>query len=79
MVDGTPDPESDVKVGSMQMVNHSCAPNCKAGHQDFGQGLLGICFLITSRDIQDGEQITFCYGGTSGKVEAPKALSQVEK
>ena len=61
-VDGTPEPGSKPGVSSMQLVNHSCAPNCVADHKDFGQELW-ICYLTATRNIFEGEQITFRYGG----------------
>ena len=67
VVDGTPEAAAPPALGSMQMVNHSCAANCTADHQDFGHGQLGVCFLTTIREIQVEEQITFDYKGDFGR------------
>ena len=62
VIDGTPPHETQPKLGSMQMVNHSCRPNCEAEHRDSEDGL-GLWLLHTAREIPEGEQITFSYEG----------------
>ena len=75
VIDGTPDPSVATPLGSMQMVNHSCAPNCLAHHRDFPDGL-GICYLSTARTIVEGEQITFDYKGNFWVPQKARAPSR---
>jgi uncharacterized protein len=39
-----------------RFLNHSCAPNCEAVCED------GRIWIVTLRDIQPGEELTFNYG-----------------
>ena len=63
VIDGTPIPGERLPLGSMQLANHSCSPNCTTDSYDQEDGL-SIHYLRTCRIIQPGEQITFAYGGT---------------
>ncbi len=60
-IDGSPEDTREPQLGCMQIVNHSCDPNCTAAHQETQDG---IWCLATSRDIRKGENITFSYGGS---------------
>ena len=71
-IDGTPEATAQPFLGSMQMVNHSCRPNCAADHKDFGHGQLGVCYLTTMREVQAEEQITFDYKGDFWSSGAPR-------
>ena len=62
-VDGTPLPGQPPPVGSMQMVNHSCTPNCVTTY-DETDSTLEFVVLISARDIAVDEPITFAYGGS---------------
>ena len=62
-VDGTPLPGQPPPVGSMQMVNHSCKPNCVTTY-DETDSTLEFVVLISARDIAVDEPITFAYGGS---------------
>ncbi len=63
VIDGSPEDAREPQLGCMQTVNHSCDPNCTAEHRETQDGL-GILCLAASRDIQEGESITFSYGGS---------------
>ena len=81
IIDGTPPPGERLPLGSMQLVNHSCSPNCTTHSYDQDDGL-SIHFLRTSRIIQPGEQITFAYGGTfwqQGGGPCPGQVSEFRK
>jgi len=63
VIDGAPTSVGNHALGTMQMVNHSCTPNCTADHKQ-SMGGLDVWFLATSKNIQAGEQLTFDYKGT---------------
>ena len=63
---GTPPPGERLPLGSVQLANHSCSPNCTTYSYDPGNGL-SLEILQTSREIRPGEQITFAYGGNFWK------------
>jgi len=50
------DLDGDVEWNPARFLNHSCAPNCEA-EKDEDQ-----IWIIATRDIQSGEEITFNYG-----------------
>ena len=50
------DLDGDVAWNPARLLNHSCAPNCDAESQD------GHIWMVATRDIQAGEEITFNYG-----------------
>ena len=50
------DLDGDVAWNPARFLNHSCAPNCEAELQD------GRIWMIATRDIPTGEEITFNYG-----------------
>lgn len=49
------DLDGDVPWNPARFLNHSCAPNCEAVCQD------GHIWIVASRDISPGEEITFNY------------------
>jgi uncharacterized protein len=50
------DLDGNVPWNSARLINHSCAPNCEAELAD------ERIWIVASRDIQRGEEITFNYG-----------------
>lgn len=50
------DLDGDVKWNPARFLNHSCEPNCDA-EQDEGR-----IWIVSRRDIAQGEEITFNYG-----------------
>jgi len=50
------DLDGNVAWNPARLLNHSCAPNCDAELQD------GHIWMVATRDIQAGEEITFNYG-----------------
>jgi SET domain-containing protein len=50
------DLDGNVPWNPAQFINHSCAPNCEAEKDD------DRIWVIATRDIQAGEEITFNYG-----------------
>ena len=48
--------DGNVAWNPARLLNHSCAPNCEAVLEE------GRIWIITTRDIQAGEEITFNYG-----------------
>ena len=62
-VDGTPLPNQSLPEGSMQLVNHSCTPNCVTAYEET-ESTLEFVMLISARDIAVDEPITFAYGGS---------------
>jgi uncharacterized protein len=50
------DLDGDVAWNPARFINHSCAPNCEAELDD------ERIWIVTVRDIQAGEEITFNYG-----------------
>jgi len=50
------DLDGDVAWNPARLLNHSCAPNCEAELQE------DRIWIVATRDIQAGEEITFNYG-----------------
>jgi len=50
------DLDGDVAWNPARFINHSCAPNCEAEKDE------NRIWIIATRDIQAGEEITFNYG-----------------
>ena len=50
------DLDGNVPWNPARFINHSCAPNCEAEKDD------DCIWVIATRDIQAGEEITFNYG-----------------
>ena len=50
------DLDGNVAWNPARFLNHSCAPNCEAELED------GRIWIIATRDIRAGEEITFNYG-----------------
>jgi uncharacterized protein len=50
------DLDGNVAWNAARFINHSCAPNCEAEKDD------DRIWIIATRDIQAGEEITFNYG-----------------
>jgi SET domain-containing protein len=50
------DLDGNVAWNPARLINHSCAPNCEAEKDD------DRIWIIATRDIQAGEEITFNYG-----------------
>ena len=62
-VDGTPPLDRPLPVGSMQLVGHSCTPNCDTDHLETAS-TLELVILRTNREITVSEEVTFSYGGS---------------
>ena len=62
-VDGTPPPHQSLPVGSLQLVNHSCTPNCRTDHVET-ESTLELVLILSTRDIAVHEPISFAYGGS---------------
>eukprot|EP00040_Diaphanoeca_grandis_P009441 m.48852 g.48852 ORF g.48852 m.48852 type:complete len:338 (-) comp20872_c0_seq1:335-1348(-) len=59
--------DAEHTANAAHFINHSCDPNLEM------QAVRGTCMvpvaaLYASRDIQSGEELTFCYGGSPNKV-----------
>ena len=63
VVDGTPPPDASLPLGSLQLVNHSCNPNCETEYIET-ESTLELVVLRSIRHIEAGENISFTYGGT---------------
>ncbi len=50
------DLDGNVAWNPARFLNHSCAPNCEAALED------GRIWIVATRDIRAGEEITFNYG-----------------
>lgn len=50
------DLDGNVPWNAARFLNHSCAPNCEAVHED------GRIWITALRDIARGEELTFNYG-----------------
>jgi SET domain-containing protein len=50
------DLDGDVSYNLAKYINHSCEPNCES------QNIDGHIWIIASRDIKKGEEITYDYG-----------------
>ena len=50
------DLDGDVPWNPARFLNHSCAPNCEAKLAE------GAIWIVATRDIRSGEEITFNYG-----------------
>jgi uncharacterized protein len=55
-LNATEDLDGNVAWNPARLLNHSCAPNCEAELQD------ERIWIVASRDIQAGEEVTFNYG-----------------
>jgi hypothetical protein len=61
--DGTPPAGESMPLGSMQLVNHSCSPNCASDPVD-SESSLELTVLKSIRPILKGELISYKYGGS---------------
>ncbi len=50
------DLDGDVSWNTARLINHSCAPNCEP------QGIRGRIWIVATREIQAGEELTYDYG-----------------
>ncbi|MHC1764839.1 MAG: SET domain-containing protein [Verrucomicrobiia bacterium] len=55
-LDSHHDLDGNVAWNPARLLNHSCTPNCEAQHLDDG------IFVVATRDIEAGEEVTFNYG-----------------
>ena len=62
-VDGTPPPDGQLPPGSMQIVDHSCSPNCVTEPVET-DSTLELVILRAARAIAVNEPISFAYGGS---------------
>jgi len=63
VVDGTLPPGKSLPLGSLQLVNHSCSPNCITESIET-ESTLELVVLRSTRVIKAGESISFSYGGS---------------
>ena len=63
LVDGTPLEGESLPLGSLQIVNHSCTPNCTTKSIE-SACTLELTILQSSREIRKGEHVSFNYGGS---------------
>jgi len=55
-LDKTYDLDGDVSYNLAKYINHSCEPNCESENID------GHIWIVTTRDIKKGDEITYDYG-----------------